>query len=92
MFKPYLIAAIVAAGIAAAPAAFASGYGPAPHYDPLAGAPASQRGQTLHAEAAQWMMDQADVANTAYGAEGHAGAESGARLAPVDTASLYAHH
>ncbi|WP_186150626.1 hypothetical protein [Burkholderia gladioli] len=95
MFKPYLIAAIVAAGIAAAPAAFASGYGPAPHYDPLAGAPASQRGQsaqTLHAEAAQWMTDQADVANTAYGAEGHAGAESGARLAPVDTASLYAHH
>lgn len=95
MFKPYLIAAIVAAGIAAAPAAFASGYGPAPHYDPLAGAPASQRGQsaqTLHAEAAQWMIDQADVAKTSYGAEGHAGAESGARLAPVDTASLYAHH
>ncbi|MGN4076782.1 hypothetical protein ACS0X5_34975 [Burkholderia gladioli] len=95
MFKPYLIAAIVAAGIAAVPAAFASGYGPAPHYDPLAGAPASQRGQsaqTLHAEAAQWMMDQADVANTAYGAEGHVGGESGARLVPVDTASLYAHH
>ncbi|MDJ1165788.1 hypothetical protein QHI69_28200 [Burkholderia gladioli pv. gladioli] len=95
MFKPYLIAAIVAAGIAAAPAAFASGYGPAPHYNPFAGAPASQRGQsaqTLHAEAAQWMIDQADVAKTSYGAEGHAGAESGARLAPVDTASLYAHH
>ncbi len=30
------------------------------------------------------MMDQADVAKTSYGAEGHAGAESGARLAPVD--------
>ncbi len=68
MFKPYLIAAIVAAGIAAAPAAFASGYGPAPHYDPLAGAPASLRGQssqTLHAVAAQWMLDQADGAYTA---------------------------
>ncbi|MEX3629279.1 MAG: hypothetical protein VB138_07090 [Burkholderia sp.] len=91
MFKPYLIAAIVAA----VPTAFASGYGPAPHYAPLAGAPASQRGQsaqTVHAEAAQWMMDQADVAKTSYGADGHAAAESGMRLAPGNTASLYVHH
>ncbi len=38
MFKPYLIAAIVAAGIAAAPAAFASGYGPAPALRPRSSA------------------------------------------------------
>ncbi|WP_414441523.1 hypothetical protein [Burkholderia sp. 22PA0106] len=89
MIKIGFAAAIAVGMLAAASTAFASGYGPAPHYDPLAGAPASQRGQsaqTLHAEAAQWM------ATTSYGSEGLASSESGVRTAWQDTASTYAHH
>ncbi|MBN3728275.1 hypothetical protein [Burkholderia sp. Ac-20379] len=89
MIRTWFAAALAVASLAAASTAFASGYGPAPHYDPLAGAPASQRGQsaqTLHAEAAQSM------AAASYGTEGRASSESGARMAWHDTASVYAHH
>ncbi|MEK6423209.1 MAG: hypothetical protein V4801_26770 [Burkholderia gladioli] len=89
MIKHLFAAALAVASLAAASAAFASGHGPAPHYDPLAGAPASQRGQsaqTLHAEAAQW------IAATSYGAQARAGSESGGRTAWRDTASVYLHH
>jgi hypothetical protein len=41
-----LNASLVAALISLSCPAFASGYGPAPFYQPLVGAPASQRGQS----------------------------------------------
>jgi hypothetical protein len=43
MNKFFKVAVFVAVGMAAS-SAFASGYGPAPHYSPLEGAPASQQG------------------------------------------------
>jgi hypothetical protein len=50
--------------------AFASGLGPAPHYSPDVGAPASQRGQsaqTLTAEAKQSAATNAAVGGVADG-------------------------
>ncbi|MBW8837106.1 MAG: hypothetical protein JF605_19195 [Burkholderia sp.] len=47
MIKRLVIAAVLSASAAiAAPVFASSGYGPAPHYDPLIGAPSSQRGQS----------------------------------------------
>ena len=50
----HLVAVIIAASAAiGAPAFASSGYGPAPHYNPIDGAPSSQRGEsamTIHAE------------------------------------------
>jgi hypothetical protein len=44
MNKFFKVAVWFAVGVAASSSAFASGYGPAPHYSPLQGAPASQQG------------------------------------------------
>ncbi|MBN3752045.1 hypothetical protein G3N95_03770 [Paraburkholderia sp. Tr-20389] len=44
MNKFFKVAVWFAVGVAASSSAFASGYGPAPHYNPLQGAPASQQG------------------------------------------------
>jgi hypothetical protein len=56
MIKHYAGALLVAAAAVLAAPAFASGYGPAPHYRPDVGAPDSQRGissQTIAAQEAQ---------------------------------------
>lgn len=90
MIKHFVTAAIIAASAAAAGSAFASsGYGPAPHYDPLAGAPASQRGVSV-----QTLAQEAAAAPTqAYGGMDDARSQSGARAVAVsDTARLFAHH
>ncbi|BAN28196.1 hypothetical protein [Caballeronia insecticola] len=48
------LASVVLVGLAAISSqAFASGYGPAPHYSPVDGAPASQRGQSAQTLAAE---------------------------------------
>jgi hypothetical protein len=44
MNKFLKIAVSFALGVAASTSVFASGYGPAPHYNPLQGAPVSQQG------------------------------------------------
>ena len=44
MSKFFKVAVWFALGVAASTSAFASGYGPAPHYNPLQGAPVSQQG------------------------------------------------
>ena len=44
MNKFFKVAVWFALGAAASSSAFASGYGPAPHYNPLQGAPVSQQG------------------------------------------------
>ncbi|WP_133649888.1 hypothetical protein [Paraburkholderia flava] len=97
MIKRLFVAALVAASAAVAAPAFASGYGPAPYYNPLAGAPVSQRGQsvqTFRAEQAE-LMARADVAAQSYGGTRDMTSESGARVVRVvrDTEpSPFAHH
>ena len=87
MFKKIVTAAIFA--VAAGSAFASSGYGPAPHYDPLAGAPASQRGvsaQTIASESAAMPMQ-------AYGGMGDTVSQSGAHaVAGGNVAKLFAHH
>jgi hypothetical protein len=83
MFKKIVTAAFLATS---AVAAFASsGYGPAPHYNPIEGAPASQRGvsaQTIGTESAQ-----------AYGGMSDTTSQSGGRVTQTSgPGSLFAHH
>ncbi|SAK47652.1 hypothetical protein AWB77_00955 [Caballeronia fortuita] len=90
MIKQFVTAAVIAVSAAAAGSAFASsGYGPAPHYDPLAGAPASQRGvstQTIATESAAMPMQ-------GYGGTSDTVSHAGARsVATSDVARLFAHH
>ncbi|SAK47705.1 hypothetical protein AWB80_01133 [Caballeronia pedi] len=90
MIKQFITAAVIAVSAVAAGSAFASsGYGPAPHYDPLAGAPASQRGVS-----AQTIANENGGAQTqAYGGMGDTFSQSGARGATTnDVATLFAHH
>ena len=87
----HLIAVIIAASAAlAAPAFASSGYGPAPHYNPIVGAPASQRGEsaaTIHAENAN-----ANPNASAFGGVAETTFQSGSRAQGYDAQSLYAHH
>ena len=88
----HLIAAfLIAASAVATGSAFASsGYGPAPHYDPIAGAPASQRGpnsQTI-------VIDRggADQGTRAFGGMSDMTSQSGTRPAARDPFSTYLYH
>ena len=63
MKKNLLASLLIAATASIAVPAFASGYGPAPSYRPLVGAPASQQGMNTETIAAQ--NNNADV--NAYG-------------------------
>ncbi len=85
----HLIAVIIAASAAiAAPAFASSGYGPAPHYSPIDGASASQRGQsaaTIHAE-------NANADSRAFGGVADTTSQSGSRVHAYDAQSLFAHH
>jgi len=91
MKTPQLIAALLAAAtvMSAAPA-FASGYGPAPFYQPSVGAPASQRGQSAQTVAAE-RQNGAD-AGQAYGGVIAGSAQSGSHTAVVLQGELYGHH
>jgi hypothetical protein len=97
MIKQLLIAAsLVASAAVVSPAFASSGYGPAPHYDPLAGAPSSQRGQsteTIRAEQPQAMAGiDADAAAQSYGGVRDTVSQSGARVAFNAPRSAYSHH
>ncbi|SAK93805.1 hypothetical protein AWB82_06745 [Caballeronia glebae] len=89
MIKQFVTAALIAVSAVAAGSAFASsGYGPAPHYDPLAGAPASQRGLS-----AQTIASESVAPAQAYGGMSDTVSQSGARgVAVSDVARLFAHH
>ncbi|CAB3779453.1 hypothetical protein LMG28614_00844 [Paraburkholderia ultramafica] len=65
---------IAAASTLGAPA-FASGYGPAPHYRPEIGAPASQRGQSAQTVASE----RANAGANAYGGVNAVATQSGAQ-------------
>jgi hypothetical protein len=87
----HIASLLVAASAVLATPAFASGYGPAPFQNPLAGAPASQRGQSVQTVAAE-RGEQAD-AQRAYGGVGFAHSESGSRIAAAAApGEIYAHH
>jgi len=95
MIKHLFVAAVVAAGAAFVSPVFASsGYGPAPHYDPLVGAPASQRGQsalTVQAESVIEMASADDVTQ-AYGGMPDSTSQAGARIAHAGSPTSYSHH
>ena len=86
-----LIAALLIAATAAiaAPAFASSGYGPAPSYNPLAGAPASQRGQSAQTVAAEQAAYGAN--GNAYGGVASGVSDSGSRTQRVSGQSLFAH-
>ncbi len=79
--KHHLATLLIAATSILATPAFASGYGPAPHYRPMEGAPASQRGvsaQTVAAEqAARDGVNKANVVETAHAERVQSGTTTG---------------
>jgi hypothetical protein len=92
MIKQLFAAALVAA--IAAPVFASSGYGPASHCSPIAGAPASQRGQsalTVRAEQAG-LMPSANVTGQSYGGMPATTSRAGARVVPAVSISPYSHH
>ena len=95
MNKHFIRAAILAISAAiAAPAFASSGYGPAPHYNPIVGAPSSQRGQsaqTVHAELAS-AETNVDTARQSYGGVSETRSQSGMRELTNDTRAPYLHH
>jgi len=86
-----LAAALLAAvTVMSAAPAFASGYGPAPFYQPSVGAPASQRGQSVQTVNAE--RESSADAQQAYGGVIAGGTQSGGRTAVAIQGELYAHH
>ena len=87
----HIASLLVAVSAVLATPAFASGYGPAPFQNPLAGAPASQRGQSVQTIAAE-RSDMGD-SQRAYGGVSFGHAESDSRIAVTSTRDgLFAHH
>ncbi len=88
MNKTLIASLLIAVSAAVAAPAFASsGYGPAPSYNPLVGAPDSQRGQSAQTIAAQNAAQNAD--SRAYGGVKSTNTESGKRVQINDTRSIY---
>ncbi|MEA3122555.1 MAG: hypothetical protein QOH33_2140 [Paraburkholderia sp.] len=74
--KTKLIAALLVAASASLTApAFASGYGPAPFYNPEVGAPSSQRGQSAQTLASE--QNSAAVTESAVGGAESVSSQSG---------------
>jgi hypothetical protein len=90
MNKRLIAAFLIAASATATGSAFASGYGPAPHYDPIAGAPASQRGPNSQTIVGAYAG--ADHDTQAFGGMSDTTSQSGTRLAAPDRLSIYSHH
>jgi hypothetical protein len=89
--KSKIIAAVlIAASATIAAPAFASGYGPAPFYNPNVGAPASQRGQSAQTIAAEEASHAGS--NSAYGGVNEQTTQSGTNASLSATSSLYRHH
>jgi hypothetical protein len=85
-----IAAVLIAASATIAAPAFASGYGPAPFYNPGIGAPASERGQSAQTIAAEEASNAAS--NSAYGGVNEQATQSGGQASVLDTSSLYRHH
>jgi hypothetical protein len=85
-----IAALVVALSASIAAPAFASGYGPAPFYKPLVGAPASQRGQSSQTVVAE--RSDADVSQQGYGGVSAGTTQTGSRVAVTNQADLFMHH
>jgi hypothetical protein len=84
MNKTLIASLLIAVSAAVAAPAFASsGYGPAPSYNPLVGAPESQRGQSAQTIAAQNAQQNGD--SRAYGGVKNTSAQSGNRALSTGT-------
>jgi hypothetical protein len=91
MNKQFFVAILIAASSVAASPVFAnSGYGPAPRYNPIDGAPASQRGQSVATIQAENV--RSNGASKSYGGVGETRSEAGHRVATGVAPSLYARH
>ncbi|CAL8476882.1 hypothetical protein [Caballeronia sp. S22] len=86
-----LVKSLFIAALAAASPAFASGYGPAPFFRPLVGAPASQRGQSAETIAAE-RTEAIKAPQAAYGAVPAGHSQSGSRESLTTQRYLFAHH
>jgi hypothetical protein len=87
----HIASLLVAVSAVLATPAFASGYGPAPFQNPLVGAPASQRGQSVQTIAAE--RGDAATAQHAYGGVSFGHGESGSRIVVTPARDgLYGHH
>ena len=85
-----LLVAVTAA--VAAPAFASSGYGPAPSYNPIAGAPASQRGQSAQTVAVEEATQRLNGASSnAYGGVASASSQSGSHAQGVSGEAFFAH-
>jgi hypothetical protein len=89
MSKNFIAALLVASTAVLAAPAFASGYGPAPHYNPMDGAPASQRGQSAQTVAVE--KGQGNVSNASYGGVTTAQSEESGHKNLLGNRSLYDH-
>lgn len=86
--KSKLIASLlVASFVSIATPVFASGFGPAPSYNPTVGAPASQRGPGVLAIRTHLVGAGAN----AYGGTADVHAESGSRAKVDRSATVFAH-
>ncbi|NKJ50297.1 hypothetical protein CIC12_26960 [Burkholderia sp. SG-MS1] len=93
MIKHLVVAALLSASAAVVSPAFASsGFGPAPHDEPLAGAPASQRAQRAQTARTEQVIANADTSTRSYGGVRDTASESGARGALNASLSTYSHH
>jgi hypothetical protein len=90
MSKNLIASLLIASTAVLAAPAFASGYGPANHYNPTVGAPASQRGISTQTIAAE--QSQANVNSSAFGGVSDTQAQSGHRVNAGNTQSLYSHN
>jgi hypothetical protein len=85
-----IVALLIAASASVTAPAFASGYGPAPFYEPSVGAPASQSGQSLRTVAEE-REDAASTGN-AYGGAVSGVSEAGSHVAATPRDNFLAHH
>jgi hypothetical protein len=82
----HLIATLIIAASAAQ--AFASGYGPAVHYNPLEGAPTSQRGRSAQTIRAEYIAAETNAGmrsdTHSYGGVADLTVDSGNRTVPAE--------
>jgi hypothetical protein len=90
MTRTLIAAVLIAASATVAAPAFASGYGPAPYYNPTVGAPTSQQGQNTQTIAAD--EAQTKAASNSYGGVASVSTQSGARPQETGPQSIYFGH
>lgn len=85
-----IVALFVAVSASITAPAFASGYGPAPFYQPAVGAPASQPGQSTRTVAAE--REDATDSQESYGGVVSGLSQAGSHVDVTSRDNLLAHH